>query len=184
MQLAHALRWLSVLCLTIGLTPTASKVAFGQQFTKNTDPTPILGQLISALQFCGPPQVYQYLGFQLFQTIALQTNNMGCYADIAAAGPVTNMHVINVNQLPAGPVFAVRVNHQSGIVADWYIGLSNYTGRIEYLTFVAANAGSPLPDAHVGPVDAQGTDISEIKQPDVTPANQSSDCKVYKTMCK
>ncbi len=184
MQLSYCRRLLSVTCLALTLAAGIAYVAQAQQFTNNTDPKPILGQLISAFQYCGPPQVYQYLGIQLYQTIAFQTNNTGCYANIAAAGPIASMQVINVNQLPAGPVFAVRVRHQSGIVADWYIGLSNYTGRVEYLTFVGASAGSALPDANVGPVNAQGTDISEIAQPNVTPVNQSSDCKLYKTMCK
>jgi len=162
----------------------STQALYAQQFTNHTDPRPVLGQLISAFQRCGPPIVFQYLGAQLFQTIAFQTGGSGCYPSIASAGQVINMQVINGNQLPAGPVFAVRVTHQSGIIADWYIGLSNYTGKVEYLNYVAASADTPLPDAHEGPTNDDGGSAGEITQPDVKPANQSNDCKTYKTMCK
>lgn len=158
--------------------------AHPQQFTMQTDPRPILIALIGAFQTCGPPNIYQYLGAQLFQAIAMQTGGMGCYPGIAAAGPVSQMQVNNVVQLPAGPVFAVRVTHQSGIVADWYIGLSNLSGRVEYLTFVAASATAPLPDVSKGPVDQAGNKGGQIAQPQVVVGpTASKDCKVFKTMC-
>lgn len=160
---------------------------FAQQFTAQTDPRPILGQLIQAFQTCSQPQVFQYLGVFVYQSVASQTNGTGCYPNIAAAGPVTNMQVINVNQLPVGPVFAVRVSHQSGTVADWYIGLSNVTNKVEYLTFVAANMNAPLPDAHRGPVGQDGKDRGQIPQPaqaQPPPDDAPSECKVFKTMCQ
>lgn len=139
--------------------------AGAQQFDRNTDPIPYLRQLISAFQVCGPPDVYQMLSPALFQVIAVQTGGMGCYPQIAAAGPIANMQRRDVQLLPAGPVFAVRVTHQNGAVADWFIGLSNWTGRVEYLTFVPAAANSASPTISAGPVRSDGSSGGSIPPP-------------------
>jgi len=167
----------------LSISSLALSDASAQQFGTNTDPRPILGQIISAFQNCGPPQVYQMLGMQLYQVVWNQTMGRGCYQEIARAGPVSQMVVANNSMLPDGPVFAVRVTHSSGIVADWYIGLSNFTGRVEYLTFTGA--GAAMPNASQGPVDNSGQPTGKI--PEVVPpvVNTSvPECDLYKAMCQ
>lgn len=168
--------------LAVGVILGSGEQAFGQQFTASTDPRPVLRNLITAFQLCGPPQAYQVLSPQLFQLIAMQTGNSGCYQHIAAAGPVTSMAKKDVQQMPAGPVFAVRVTHQSGAVVDWFIGLSNWTGRVEYLNYVNASAAAPAPTIDAGPVDDQGDSGGEIVQP--PPPDDGPDCKIWGTMCQ
>lgn len=133
-----------------GLLPSA---ALAQQF----DPRMPLSQVISAFQVCGPPQVYQMLSPQLFMLVAQQTQGRGCYAQIAQAGPVTGMQVLAQQQFPTGPLFIVRVSHQAGNVVDWFIGFNQYNGKIESLTFQAAQAqpptipGGPTPEGGGSP---------------------------------
>ncbi|MGN7293301.1 hypothetical protein [Rhizobium sp. SAFR-030] len=175
----------TVVC-SIMLTNLWTPEARSQQYSTNTDPKPILRRLINAFRTCGPPHAYQILGPQLYQTIFMQTGGMGCYQQITAAGSVTNMQVEDVEQLPAGPIFTVRVTHQSGFLVDWFIGFSNYTGKVEYLTFVAASPASPAPTIQDGPTGAAGTSPVGI------PTNQTavisgadSDCAAkWGTMCQ
>jgi hypothetical protein len=153
--------------------------ARSQNFTPQTDPRPVLSQLIQAFQNCGPPQVYQWLGLALFQTISAQTGNSGCYANIRSAGFVTNMAVTGVQMFPAGPVFSVRVNHQTGVVADWFIGFSNFTGKVEYLNYQAAVNSGPAPTPQTVP-----SNRGEIPNPpsqDNRP--QPGGCEKFPGMC-
>jgi hypothetical protein len=155
--------------------------ARAQLFTQQTDPKPILYPLIQAFQNCGPPQAYQVLGVQLFQGIAAQTGGSGCYPAIRGAGPVTGMEVTGVQNFPAGPVFSVRVSHQGGTTADWFIGLSNVTGRVEYLNFQAAQSNTPitpqtLPDQQSG----NGGNIPNTQTPKPT---SNKGCDKFPGMC-
>lgn len=121
--------------------PAASAQAF--------DPRPSLGVLIAAFQQCGPPQSYQMLSPYLFNLIAQQTGGSGCYSFIAGAGAITDMQVIDSRQYPIGPVYSVRVTHVAGPV-DWFIGFSQATGRVEYLTYQTVTSGV-LPSVVNGP---------------------------------
>lgn len=168
-------RLLYAILFYIGSIP----VAFSQQFDTNTDPTDILSQLISAFQNCGPPNVYQMLSPQLFQVIFVQTGGAGCYQAIAAAGPVTDMETTDVKELPAGPVFSVRVTHQNGQLVDWFIGLSNFSGRIEYLSFAAASQQSVKPSIAAGPKG--GGKIPPVVDPN-TPTSACT--RKWGTMCQ
>ena len=153
------------------------------------DPRAPLWDLIAAFQNCGPPQTYQMLSPQLFQTIAAQTGGRGCYADIAAAGPVIDMQVIGQQRLPAGTVSAIRVTHQSGPV-DWFIGMTDW-GVVEILTFQAA--GSSLPSVSRGPQQPQGganppsqPSGSSNPGPSTGGGSAGSDsdgCRLYPSMC-
>lgn len=106
------------------------------------DPRGPLWDLIFAFQNCGPPQTYQMLSPPLFQAIYNQTGGSGCYADIRAAGPVVDMQVVDQQRLPLGTVSAIRVRHQ-GVTVDWFIGINDYTGMVEILTFQPAQSGQP-----------------------------------------
>jgi hypothetical protein len=99
-----------------------------QQF----DPRPSLTNILTAFQRCGPPQAYAALSPYLFQIVAQQTGGSGCYAFIAAAGPILRMEVIDSRIFPIGPLYIVRVTHSAGPV-DWFIGFNQITNQIEYL---------------------------------------------------
>jgi hypothetical protein len=126
---------------------------------------------------------------QLFQTIRAQTGGRGCYAEIAAAGPVVDMRVIGQQRLPAGTVSAIRVTHQSGSV-DWFIGITDL-GVVEILTFQPA--GSSLPSVSRGPQQPQGGDNppSQPSGPSIPgpstggggAGSDSDGCRLYPSMC-
>ncbi len=161
---------LFALVLASGWNPQASAQPGG------FDPRMILGQVIAALQNCGPPQVYQMFGAQLFQTVAMQTGGSGCYMQLKQLGPVTGMNVTGQQQFPAGPVYAIRVQHQAG-ATDWFMGISQATNKIEYLNFQPAQA--PQPNIKTGPIPKP--DIGGGTTPN--PTGNKDGCSLYPAMC-
>jgi hypothetical protein len=185
-RLGQARRFLAVLALVYAAA-APGRPAGAQPFGPATDPRPIVMQIIMAFQNCGPPQVYQMFGQQVFQAVWAQTGGSGCYPAIQAAGPVTNMQVTNVQMMPAGPVFALRVNH-GPIAADWFIGLSNYTGRVEMLTFQDARTAMPPPVLQ-GPAPGPNMQTGGTLPPPpvATPppsGPRPQGCELYPVMCQ
>lgn len=154
----------------------SSRRAEAQQF----DPRATLSTLISAFQNCGPPQAYQLLSPQLYQLIWMQTNGMGCYPQIRAAGPVQGMQIVGQQQFPIGPLFAIRVRHQMTTV-DWFIGMNQFTGRVEYLNFQQAQGGTPPPDIETGP--RPGGSGGGVPTPPGT-GDGDDGCTLYPSMCE
>jgi len=155
------------------------------------DPRVPLAQIVQAFQICGPPAVYQMLSPQLFQIVAAQTGGRGCYVDIAAAGAITGMQVIDQREFPVGPVYAIRVTHQSGASADWFVGFNRSTGRIEMLTYQNVFAQNPLPSVLNGPTNPLGGSTNpgnrqpiDPKPPAPDTSKQSQGCNLYPDMCK
>ncbi|MEJ0060788.1 MAG: hypothetical protein WDM79_14945 [Terricaulis sp.] len=142
-----------------------------------------LSQLISAFQNCGPPQVYQMLSPQLFQAVAMQTNGMGCYAQIAQAGPVVGMQLIDQQEFPNGTIFVIRVTHRAAVV-DWFMGVNRFTTQVDYLNY--QNATGPAPSVETGPSQSQSVGPSpvETRRPSTPSSNDVPDgCELYPTMC-
>lgn len=154
------------------------------------DPRPSLGQMITAFQRCGPPAAYQLLSPQMFQIVAAQTNGAGCYRDIAGAGPVLKMEVLQQADFPIGPLFLVRVTHQGGPV-DWFVGFNRFSGKIEYLSYQQIQ-GTP-PSIQSGPAPSAGGPGTDATPP-VRSAprggtgdkggSQPEECSMFPTMCK
>ncbi|WP_277667814.1 hypothetical protein [Novosphingobium lindaniclasticum] len=154
-----------------------SSPSYGQNF----DPRTTLGQMISAFQMCGPPQAYQMLSPALFKLVAMQTGGSGCYSAIASAGPITGMQVLQSQQFPVGPLYSVRVSHQSGSVI-WLIGFNKFTNKIEYLNFqpdIGVNQASG--DIRVGLPSGQGPSTDDEREPN--PNAEKSECQLYPAMC-
>lgn len=149
--------------------------AQGQQ----PDARQLLATIISAFQNCGPPQAFQWLGAQLYQAVFQQTGGTGCYWPIRQAGPISSMRIMSQQQFPAGPIYQIRVQHQSGAV-DWFIGISQFTGRIEYLNYQAAQPGPP-PDIDSGPKPDGGPSPGPDSNPG--PNDPSDGCSLYPSMC-
>lgn len=175
---------LSRCCLTgLILATSWTSPAPAQQF----DPRVPLGQLISAFQMCGPPQTYQMLSQQMFMLIAQQTGGQGCYAQIAQAGPVTSMAVLAQQPFPIGPLYIIRVRHQGGAVADWFIGFNQMNGKVESLTFQAAQEQRPTietgPTPEGGGSPAPGPKPQPTPQPDGDSTDGGDGCDLYPAMC-
>jgi hypothetical protein len=170
--------------------------AEAQQF----DPRSALSTLISAFQHCGPAGAYQLLSPYLFNLVSLQTANMGCYAAMAAAGPVTGMQVIDSAMFPAGPLYIVRVTHTTPGQVDWFIGFDKVTSQVIYLTFQSVITG-PTPSVAAGadrsanlglvkppPKHTDDSDDKTDDKTDETADNKPNDknaaaCKKFPQMC-
>lgn len=157
------------------------------------DPRQPLAILISAFQMCGPPQAYSLLAPQLFNGVYQQTGGTGCYGDIAGAGSVTNMQMLGAQDFPIGPLYLIRVTHQSGAVADWFIGFNRATGQVEFLRFQAPQTSGPPPSINTGP-SAGGSGPSPAPVPMPAPVGTSggggsgggsgnAGCELYPAMC-
>lgn len=146
------------------------------------DPTPTLQQVISAFQVCGPPQVFQAFSPQLFQAVFAQTGGSGCYRDIALAGAVVSAQVVDQRMFPVGPLYLIRVRHQTGAVADWFIGFNQFTSKIEFLNYQTAAVQTPT--VGTGPT-APTSGPSPTPLPTPTPATGQGDgCDLYPAMCQ
>jgi len=169
LKIRQAIRHLLCLCafFTLQFAPQPAQA-------QNFDPRPALATLISGFQNCGPPSAFYGLSPYVWQFIYQQTGGSGCYAAIAAAGPVTRMDVTDTHELPLGPVYVIRVayagiaNYSAPMQADWFVGFNRATGSIEYLNFQAAGTGA-------APTIEQGPDPSRsmggvVTEPDPTPA--------------
>jgi hypothetical protein len=179
MQSIFGVRLLAALLFT-GLPISLAQGQFPQ--AGGVDPRPPLAALIHAFQHCGPPQVYQMLGQQVFQAVEAQTQGRGCYPQLQQIGPVVGMQITGHQQFPVGPLFSVRVQHQSGVATDWFIGMNLYTNRVEYLTFQASQGGAPPPDIVTGP--RPGPDGGGSPRPSPPPPGASDDgCALYPAMC-
>lgn len=131
----------------------------------------ILRQLINAFQVCGPPSVYQILGQAVFQAVAMQTQNTGCYPQLRILGPVQNISQTGSQEYPAGPVDEFEVQQQNG-TSYWQMGISDTTGKVEWLT-----------------VNSQKVPLQPFPKPDpVEPGKPKKQddpvgCQIYPQMC-
>ena len=148
------------------------------------DPRQILTSVIQQLQ-TGTPNPSWY-GPQLWQTIAMQTNNSGVYMPLVQLGQVTNVVLNGQTQLPAGPVYSLVAQHQQG-VSTWLLGISLYTNRIEYANFNIGSTPQQLP-AQPLPLPQTGapTPGSVPNPPSSAPpptSGTSAACKRFPNLC-
>jgi hypothetical protein len=129
--------------------------------------TETLEELITAFQNCGPPQAYRVLSPNLWNIVRMQTNGLGCYQQIMAAGPIVETEVIARQDFPLGPLYIIRVYHPS-VAADWFVGFNGQTSNVEYLTFQAANQNNE-PTIAAGPDRAAG--LSNSRQREARPSS-------------
>lgn len=164
--------------IMLALTSLMPMKAQAQAF----DPRQPLAILISAFQMCGPPQAYSLLAPQLFNGVYQTTGGTGCYQDIAGAGPVSGMQMLGAQDFPIGPLYLIRVSHQSGAVADWFIGFNRLTGQVEFLRYQAPQQSGPPPSINTGP-SGGGSGPSPAPSPAPTPGGNNDGCDLYPTMC-
>src|SRR3954468_193926 len=137
MILNGSIRFLIAAVLICLLQTPTTRTASAQ-----ADPRQILAAVIQQMQ-TGTPNPTWY-GVQLWQTIAMQTNNSGVYMQLVQLGPVTNIVVNGQTHLPGGPLSSMVAQHQGG-VSTWLLGISLYTNRIEYANFNIGAVPQQLP---------------------------------------
>ena len=178
MILKGSIRFLIAVLICPLLAPT-TRTASAQ-----ADPRQILAAVILQLQ-TGTPNPTWY-GIELWQTIALQTNNSGFYVQLAQLGPVTNVVVNGQTQLPAGPVYSMVAQHQGG-VSTWLLGISLYTNRIEYANFSIGAVPQQLPPQPVPlPQTSAPTPGSAPHPPTDSPppaSSASEACRKFPNLC-
>jgi hypothetical protein len=149
------------------------------------DPRQILAAVILQLQ-TGTPNPNWY-GAQLWQTIAMQTNNSGVYVPLVQLGQVTNVVLSGQTQLPAGPVYSMVAQHQNG-VSTWLLGISLYSNRIEYANFNVGNATPLALPAQPVPLPwsaapQPGTTPNPPPSPPPAASSTSEACKKFPNLC-
>jgi hypothetical protein len=119
-------------------------VAFSAQATAQFDPTSIVLGVIQQFQ-TGTVNPTWY-STNLWQTIAVQTDNSGKYPALNAIGPPLQVDKLEEQPFPNGVIYALKVLHLSGI-SLWNVGVSFRTQRIELLVFNISSppASSPTP---------------------------------------
>lgn len=127
-----------------------------------------------------------WYGQQLWMVIAQQTGGTGRYMPLTQLGPVTNVSLTGQIQLPAGPVYAVTVQHQFG-VSNWQLGISSYTNRIEYGYFTLGGAAQPLPPqptpAPPQPTPQPGAQPTPPPNPGPKADPTSAACQKFPNLC-
>jgi hypothetical protein len=180
MMLKRSIRFLIAVVLACLFQAPATRTASAQ-----ADPRQILAAVIQQLQ-TGTPNPTWY-GPQLWQTIAMQTNNSGFYPQLNQLGPVTNVVVSGQTQLPVGPVYSMVVQHQQG-VSTWVLGISLYTNRIEYANFnIGSSTPQPLPAQPVPLPQTAAPTPGSVPNPPSNPPPQTSGtseaCRKFPNLC-
>jgi hypothetical protein len=158
--------------------------AWGQQL----DPRQVVQNVILQLQ-TGSLNPSWY-GLQLWQTIALQTNNTGIYPQLVQLGPVVSAQVTQQIQLPTGALYAISVQHANG-VSLWQLGISTLTNRIEYAHIdplpglsIAAGAAPPSPPPLPSTTPSgTATPAPSGTSPPGTADPTSEACKKFPNLC-
>lgn len=168
------IKTLSKVILVVAGCLAASPLAAQQTYTEAQKKL-ILGQLINAFQVCGPPSAYQLLGQAVFQAVAMQTQNTGCYPYLQMLGRVQDVSRTASEEYPAGPVEEFEVQQQNG-TSYWQMGISKFTGKVEWLTVNSQRVPVPAFPKAVADVDTGGTK----KQPK---HDEPAGCQLYPQMC-
>lgn len=179
MALKGSIRFLIAAALICLLQAPTARTASAQ-----ADPRQILAAVIQQLQ-TGTPNPTWY-GVQLWQTIAIQTNNTGVYMQLVQLGPVTNVVVNGQTQLPAGPVYSMVAQHQGG-VSTWLLGISLYTNRIEYANFNIGAVPQQLPPQPAPLPQTSAPTPGTTPDPPTNPAPAASSaseaCRKFPNLC-
>jgi len=150
------------------LCGVASSLLFATAMAQ-VDPRQALAGTIVQLQ-TGTPNPAWY-GPQLWQTIAMQTNNTGVYPQLVNLGAVTNIVITQHQVLPGGNLYSMTATHQWG-TSTWLFGIGNNPLRTEYASFNVSSL-SQLPQPQPLPT----------APPSGPPGPQSDSCKKFPNLC-
>lgn len=136
--------WIAALVLALGAKLACAQIAnpYPGSIAPNAAPEQVLRTLISQVQ-TGAVDPH-FIGPELWQIIAMQTNNTGVYGQLVQLGKVTGVEVVGRRELPAGPVFSMVATHTSG-ASTWLLGISQLTRKVEYASYGINTAAPSLP---------------------------------------
>jgi hypothetical protein len=142
------------------------------------DPREVLKAVVYQLQ-TGTPNPTWY-GTQLWQTIAMQTQNTGRYHDLVQLGTVIDVTIAYQMQLPGGPLYSMVARHQNGNSA-WYLGISDFTRRIEVGSFSVGSA--PILPHPTPNQSTSNPNPPPNLPPNPLPSTASEACKQFPNLC-
>jgi len=145
----------------------------------------ILNQVILQLQ-TGTPNP-QWYGVELWQTMAIQTQNTGVYLPLRQLGQPTNIVITEQLPLPTGMLYAMTVQHVNGM-STWVVGISTLTKRIEYMNFNVGGTPQLLPypnEPSAAPSPAPAPNNPQPAPPSNPPpqGTDSDACKKFPNLC-
>jgi hypothetical protein len=115
----------------------------GAQIALAQDPRTIVQTADQSLQQ-GNMTVF---GPQLQLVISQQTGGTGLYQPLTQLGPITNIAIESVQQIPNGLIVQGRAFHQTGY-ADWTLEFSYLSQKIEFGNFNVYQSGYVIPYAY------------------------------------
>lgn len=145
------------------------------------DPRQILRDIIAQLQI-GKPNPRWYSP-ELWQIIRVQTQDTGIYYQLVQLGKVKSVRIVQQLTMPAGPLYAMQVEHQNG-QSSWQLGISNISKRIEYANF-SVGSGLEIPDPTVGTEPIEDSEPTQKPTSDPKPPepDDSEACKMFPNLC-
>lgn len=164
-------KWVVALMLCLGAQLAPAQYGPPGRIRQSDAPEAVLRDLISQVQTGAVDMAF--IGPQLWQTIALQTNNTGVYLQLVQLGRVTKVEVVGRRDLPAGPLYSMTATHSGG-TSTWQLGISHMTHKVEYASF-GATVGTGQPQPAPAPLPPQ-------PEPN-NPPNSSEACKKFPNLC-
>lgn len=150
----------AMLLTLLALQPAQAQFGPPGRIPSNAAPEQVLRELVVQLQ-TGTPDA-SFIGEQLWQLMAAQTNNTGVYPALVQLGRVQSVEVIARRDLPAGPVYSLKAMHVSGS-STWSLGVSKVTHKVEYANFGINAATAPVlppqPDPHTTPSTSKACEM-------------------------
>jgi hypothetical protein len=178
----------SAAAVVTGLTPAIPSGAKAQfapdKALSDQKPEAVLRVFISALQQCGPPQVYLLLGPTVFYSLWLQTSGMGCSPMVQNLGAVQSIKELGSVDFPAGPVKTFCSTHTNGAAA-WQIGVSRWTQRVEVLVMNPIFGPCPDKTSNTSSGDSSQDVIkSKSNKIEDPPPPSGKGCLLFPDMCR
>lgn len=126
---------------------------------------------------------------QLYQTIAIQTNNSGVYPGLRQLGTVQNVVSNQWLPLPGGVVYSMTAQHQFG-VSFWEFGIGTFTNRIEYANFRIGSTGGPMQlpgqpssEEPTVPTPSVGQPPNQQQPKPTATKDQTAACRKFPSLC-
>ncbi|WP_437169356.1 hypothetical protein [Falsiroseomonas sp. E2-1-a4] len=175
------MRWI------FGAILAAALVCSGTTARAQIDPRFVLQQVIVQFQ-AGRPDPSWYSP-QLWQIFAAQTSNTMVYPMLNLLGPVQNIVLLNLNELPAGTVYIFSAQHTNG-VSNWLLSIGRWVPRIEYAEAQFLPRGglsqpdtqNTAPFGNPSPSPDQGGNPAPTPPP-MLPTSQSDACRRFPNLC-
>ncbi len=166
MRITSALAPVFLALLMVAALPAGAQYGPPGRIAPSAPAEQVLREFISQMQ-TGTPDA-SFIGPQLWQAIAAQTNNTGVYPQLVQLGSIRKVEVVARRDLPAGPVYSMKVTHSGG-ESNWIIGISTISRKLEYAS-AGFNAAAP-------------TSLPPQPEPPDSSDNTSDACRKFPNLC-